>query len=115
MFVIEIDGSYELVSVELDGKEIKLCGEKKMIFFFEWGKLNGKLFCNGYSVGYVLGENNILILLEFIKGCRICVGKMGKEDNLLSLFENVGFYELLGVMVLKVNLEKGNLVLWKLL
>ncbi len=113
--VTEIDGSYELVSAELDGKEIKLRGEKKMTFSLERGKLNGKSLCNGYSAGYALGENNTLTLSEFTKGRRICAGKMGKEDNLLSLLENAGSYELLGATALKVNSEKGNLVLRKLL
>lgn len=113
--VTEIDGEYELVSAEWDGKEVKLRGEKKMTFSLERGKLNGKSLCNGYSAGYALGENSTLTISEFSKGTRICSGKMGKESNLMSLLENAGSYELLGATALKVNSEKGNLVLRKLL
>ncbi len=113
--VTEIDGNYELVSAEWDGKEVKLRGEKKMTFSLERGKLNGKSLCNGFSAGFALGENNALSISAFSKGTRICSGKMGKESNLLSLIESAGSYELLGATALKVNSEKGNLVLRKLL
>lgn len=113
--VTEIDGEYELVSAEWDGKEVKLRGEKKMTFTLERGKMSGKSLCNGFSGGFALGENNALSISEFKNGSRICSGKMGKEANLLNLIENAGSYELLGTTALKVNSEKGNLVLRKLL
>ncbi|MBX2877522.1 MAG: META domain-containing protein [Saprospiraceae bacterium] len=113
--VTEIDGNYELASAEWDGKEVKLRSEKKTTFSLKRGKLNGKSLCNGFTAGFALGENNTLSISEFSKGNRICSGKMGKEANLLSIIEHAGSYELLGSTALKVNSEKGNLVLRKLL
>lgn len=112
--VTEIDGDYELASAEWEGKSVKLRGEKKTNFSLERGKLSGKSLCNGFSGGFALGENNTLSISEFKKGSRICSGKMGKEANMLSIIENAVSYELLGTTALKVNAEKGNLVLRKI-
>lgn len=113
--ITEIDGEYELASAEWEGKEVKLRGEKKTTITFERGKINGRSLCNGFSGAFALGENNSLSVSGFSHGSRICSGKMGKEANLLSVLEQAGTYEILGVTALKVNAEKGNLVLRKLL
>lgn len=113
--ITEIDGEYELASAEWDGKEVKLRSEKKTTITFERGKINGRSLCNGFSGAFALGENNSLSVSGFKKGTRICSGKMGKEGNLLSLLEQAGTYEVLGVTALRVKAEKGNLVLRKLL
>ena len=112
--ITEIDGDYVVAGAEWEGKAVKLRGEKKTNFSLERGKLNGKSLCNGFSGGFALGENNTLSISEFKKGSRICTGKMGKETNMLSILENAVSYELLGTTALKVNSEKGNLVLRKI-
>ncbi|NRB49902.1 MAG: META domain-containing protein [Saprospiraceae bacterium] len=112
--VTEVDGNYEVAGAELDGKSVKLRGEKKTSFSLERGKLNGKSLCNSFSGGFALGENNTLSISGFKKGSRICSGKMGKEANMLSILEDAVSYELLGTTALKVNSEKGNLVLRKI-
>lgn len=113
--ITEIDGNYELASAEWEGKELKLRGEKKTTISFERGKINGRTLCNGFSGGFALGENNSLSVSGFNKGSRVCSGKMGKEGSILNLLEAGKTYEVLGATALKVNSEKGNIVLRKLL
>lgn len=113
--VTEIDGEYELASAEWEGKEVKLRGEKKTTITFERGKINGRSLCNGFSGAFALGESHSLSVSGFKQGSRICPGKMGKESNILGLIQGASTYELLGATALRVNTEKGNLVLRKIL
>ena len=112
--VTEVDGEYEVASAELAGKNIKLRGEKKTSINFERGKISGRGLCNGFKASFSLGEGNSLNITEFTKGTRICSGKVGKENDILSLLEGAGTYELLATTALKINAEKGNLVLRKI-
>lgn len=113
--VTEVDGEYELASAEIAGKNVKLRGEKKISFNFERGKLSGRCLCNSFSGSFSLGEGSSLNISEFANGSRICSGKMGKESDILSIIQSAGTYELLASTALKINAEKGNLVLRKIL
>lgn len=113
--ITELDGNYEVASAELEGKNINLRGENKVTLSFERGKMKGSSICNKFSGAFSLGEGNSLSITEFNKGKRICSGKIGKENNLLSILETAGTYEIMAKTAVKVNSEKGNLLLRKIL
>lgn len=113
--ITELDGKYELASVELEGKSINIRAEKKVSISFERGKVNGTSICNSFGASFSLGEGNSLTISDFKKGNRICSGKIGKENNILSIFETARTYEIIGQTALKINSEKGLMVLRKML